>query len=57
MDLTRQGGVSDYLVEGRVNTLICRAYMFSTPPEWFYLNGATGELVKIRESRPPQGKS
>ncbi len=48
-------------VRGSNVTLVCRAFMFPSPPEWFYYQldetgREVGELVRITETNPPEGR-
>ena len=55
VELTRVDG-TDEVKEGGNVSLICRAYMFSGPPEWTCLNTDTGTMQDMDETKPPEGQ-
>lgn len=56
VELTRVGSQNDP-VEGDNVVLLCRAYLFPSPPKWTYFNSQTGQMEPVDEpNNIPEGK-
>ena len=55
VELTREGSQDDPL-EGDTVKLLCRAYLFPSPPTWTYFNSQTGQMEPVDEAtNTPRG--
>lgn len=48
-------GSQDDVIEGDNITLVCRAYLFPSPPKWTYIDSKSGQMKTVNVTHPPQG--